>query len=108
MMSGRKLRITHTTSARMRSWPQIASVSSGFFEKPKSSAREKYCSAPSTRRAASSSWVRIKPSCSPVSLPIRFWPPSPRVSERYAVRTMRPLASQLRNAVFSSSGWAPM
>ena len=41
--------------------PRCASVSSGVFEKPKSTARVKNCSAPSMRRAASSSCVRITP-----------------------------------------------
>src|ERR1039458_2426521 len=49
-------------------------------------ARVKNCSAPSTWRAASNSCVRMMPSCAPCSLPIRFWPPSPRVSERQAAR----------------------
>ena len=43
------------------------------------------------RRAASSSWVRITPSWSPCSVPIRFWPPSPRVSDRYAGAHLPPL-----------------
>ena len=62
--------------------PQMRSVSSGLFEYPKSRARVKNCSAPSTRRAASSSSVLITPSSAPCSDPIRFWPPSPRVIER--------------------------
>ncbi len=106
MTSGRKTRIAHTTSARISSRPQIASVSSAVFEYPKSIARVKSCSAPSMRRAASSSSVRITPSSAPCSEPIRFCPPSPRVSDRYAVRTFRPWASQASIAVFSSSGCA--
>ena len=82
MTSGRKWRMTATTSARTASFPQMRSVSSGLFEKPKSRARVKNCSAPSMRRAASSSCVRMRPSAGPCSEPIRFWPPSPRVSDR--------------------------
>ena len=63
--SGRKRRIAQTTSARIESWFQKSSVSSAFFEKPKSSARVNICSAPSSRRAASSSCVRITPSGAP-------------------------------------------
>jgi len=51
MTSGRNLRITATTSASTASFPQMRSVSSGFFENPKSRARVKNCSAPSMRRA---------------------------------------------------------
>jgi hypothetical protein len=42
----------------------------------------KYWRPPSSRRAASSSSVRTAPSASPSSLPMRFCPPSPRVSDR--------------------------
>ncbi len=106
--SGRNERITQTTSESTASCPQKRSVSSGVFENPKSIARVKNCSAPSIWRAASSSSVRTTPNSSPCSVPIRFCPPSPRVSERYAVRTFRPWASQASIAVFSSSGCAPM
>ena len=37
---------------------------------------------PSILRAANNSWVRITPNASPCSDPMRFWPPSPRVSDR--------------------------
>ena len=84
--SGRKVRITRTMSDTTPLRSQIRSVSCGFLEKPKSMARVKNCRPPSRRRAASSSWVRITPSSSKSSGPITFWPPSPRVSERYAVR----------------------
>ena len=52
--------------------------------------------------------MRIMPSSGPSSLPMRFWPPSPRVSERYAVSTWRPFASQAMRRVSSSSGCAPI
>ena len=48
------------------------------------------------------------PSARPSSLPIRFCPPSPRVSERYAVSTCLPRASQVMSCVSSSSGCAPI
>ena len=62
MTSGRKRRITQTISPRMLSWPHFDIVSSAVLENPKSMARVKNCSAPSIRRAASSSWVRMTPS----------------------------------------------
>ena len=79
--SGRNFRITQTMSARICSFPQNSYVSSAVFEYPKSMARVKYCSAPSIRRAASNSRVRSIPISTPFSVPIRFWPPSPRVRE---------------------------
>ncbi len=72
MTSGRVLRIAKTVSARTGSFPQIASVSSGLFEYPKSIARVKSWRAPSMRRAARSSCVRRSPISSPFSDPIRF------------------------------------
>ena len=90
MICGRKARTTVTTSRRIESFTQCVYVSSAVLEKPKSYARVKNCRPPSSRRAASSSSVRIIPSSGPSSLPIRFCPPSPRVSERYAVSTFCP------------------
>ena len=59
---------------------QLTLLSSSVdFENPKSYARVKNCSAPSIRRAASNSCVRIKPNSIPCSSPIKFCPPSPRV-----------------------------
>ena len=80
--SGRNSRITRTMSPRTAWRSQTFSVSSAFFEYPKSFARVKYCRPPSSRRAASSSCVRATPSASPSWGPSRFCPPSPRVSER--------------------------
>ena len=97
-----------TTSPNTESFGQCRYVSSGVFEKPKSYARVKNCRAPSTRRAASSSSVRMTPSASPSSLPIAFCPPSPRVSDRYAASTFAPRASQPSRLVSSSSGCAPI
>ena len=79
---GRNRRITRSTSARSVSRGQKRCVSSSVFEKPKSKARVKYWCAPSTPRADSSSSVRSRPSDSPSSDPMRFWPPSPRDSDR--------------------------
>ena len=82
MTCGRKRRTAHTTSARISSRGHLDSVSSADLEKPKSTARVKNCSPPSMARAATSSLLRIIPSPSQNSVPIRFWPPSPRVSAR--------------------------
>src|SRR5215472_3565644 len=48
------------------------------------------------------------PSCAPCSEPIRFWPPSPRVVDKYAVRMWRPRAKYASTGVRSSSGCAPI
>src|SRR6266478_1207251 len=105
-MWGLNARITVITSLSSESCGQCFRVSSAVFEKPKSYPRAKYWCAPSIRRAARSSSVRITPSASPSSLPIRFWPPSPRVSDKYAVSTRRPRASHAISWVSSSSGCA--
>ena len=55
-------------------------------EKPKSTARVKYCSAPSNRWSAASSSVRRTPSASKISGPISFCPPLPRVAVASVVR----------------------
>src|ERR1035437_9903958 len=88
--SGRNFRIIQTTSESIFSLSQKAKVSSGDFEKPKSYARLKNCSAPSIFRASRSSCVRISPNNSPCSEPIRFCPPSPRVKDRYPVCSSLP------------------
>ena len=82
MTSGWKVRMTRTTSLKTSWRSQILRVSSGFLEKPKSSARVKNWRPLSSRRAAKSSSVRIRPSSEPNSPPRTFWPPSPRVMER--------------------------
>ena len=74
MICGRNARTTVTTSRRIESFTQCVYVSSAVLENPKSYARVKNCRPPSTRRAASSSSVRIIPSSAPSSLPIRFCP----------------------------------
>ena len=66
--------------------PHFSNVSSTLNEKPKSTARVKYCSAPSKRCMAASSSVRSTPSASNISGPISFWPPLPRVAVASAVR----------------------
>ncbi len=53
--SGRKLRTIQTTSESTASLPHFAKLSSGLFEKPKSTARVKNCSALSMFLAASNS-----------------------------------------------------
>ena len=50
----------------------------------------------------------MTPSASNNSVPRRFCPPSPRVADRYAVRTPWPRDNHASNALFSSSGWAPV
>ena len=75
-------------------------------EYPKSTARVKYCSAPSRRCAACSSSVRSTARASNSSGPISFWPPSPRVAESSAVRWPSPFDRRASSALFSSSGWA--
>src|SRR6185312_15184302 len=105
---GRNARTTVTTSVSTESCGQCWKVSAALLEKPKSYARVKYWCAPSMRRAASSSSVRITPSASPSSLPMRFCPPSPRVSDRYATSMWCPLVSHAMRRVSSSSGCAPI
>ena len=63
-------------------------------------ARVKYCSVPSILRDASSSCVRMMPSSSPCSGPIRFCPPSPRVSDKIR-RAHVPAARQIRQHHFA-------
>src|SRR5258706_13235553 len=58
------------------------------------------------RRAASSSSVRMTPSASPSSLPIRFCPPSTRASNRYPLSPPTPRTSQAISCVSASSGCA--
>ena len=101
-------RMTRTTSLRIVSFGQCFQVSSCDFEKPKSYALVKNCPAPSRRRAASNSSVRSSPRARPNSGPIRFWPPSPRLSERYAASAPIPRSSTVSSSVSSSSGCAPM
>src|SRR6266516_2134650 len=59
-------------------------------------------------RAASSSSVRMIPSSGPSSGPMRFWPPSPRVSERYPACAPMPRDRSTNSCVSSSSGCAPI
>ena len=98
--------MTVITSCSSESCGQCLRVSSAVFEKPKSYPRPKNWWAPSIRLAASNSSVRMTPSASPSSLPMRFCPPSPRVSDIYAVLTFLPRASHAIRLVSSSSGCA--
>src|SRR6184192_3162927 len=82
MICGRKRRTTSTTSLRTESRGQNRSASSSVLEYPKSYARVKNWRAPSIRRAASSSSERMTPSSGPSSGPMRFCPPSPRLSDK--------------------------
>src|SRR6266567_527410 len=50
----------------------------------------------------------MMPSAGPNSGPMRFCPPSPRDSERYAACTPAPRDNHTRSCVSSSSGWAPI
>ena len=104
--SGRMVRIMRTKSPRISSRPHRSKVSSTLNEYPKSTARVKYCSAPSRRCAACSSSVRRTASASNSSGPISFWPPSPRVAESSTVRWPSPFDRRASSALFSSSGWA--